>query len=229
MSNPVWQIRVALGLDPQNESDRLALTTLHRWFKRAELLNQGNEEFDFFKLQLHKDIYMSGLFLCLLEPKLVKYFSRNLHGNCLTTEFLHQALASHRLSDADNKQVVQDDPLNQLSPDELASRIADQLQPLLTAQSAQPAQNDAASVSERNEQLQAQVSMMAQQLQEQSRLLQQQARLLDSLARNGGGAGPARPAESQGAQGAQTDGPVQLHDLSETAAKVRKVRAKGVF
>lgn len=228
MSNPVWQIRVALGLDPQNESDRLALTMLQRWFKRAEVLNQGNEKFDFFKLKLHKEIYMSGLFLCLLEPKLVKYFSRNLHGNCLTTEFLHQALADHRLTDADRKQVVQDDPLNQLSPDELASRIADQLQPLLTALGSQSAQHDDTSVDERNAQLQTQVSMMSQQLQEQSRLLQQQARLLDSLARNGGGAGPARPAESQG-QGGQADGPVQLHDLSETAAKVRKVRAKGVF
>lgn len=225
MTNPARLIPLTLRLDPYRESERMALTTLQRWYQRAGVLNGGHEEFDFFGLQLHTNIYLSGLHLCLLEPKLIKYLSSHLHSANLTPEFLYQALERHQLVPVDQPSAVDPvvhcdaptDPLDQLSPENLVNSIVDQLHPLLNAQS------EVSATTEQNAWLQAQVRIMTQQLQEQGRLLQEQSRLLGALNL---GNGP-RPASREGEGGAAS--PEQLHDLSATAAKVRKVREKGVF
>jgi hypothetical protein len=225
MTNPAKLIPLTLRLDPCRESERMALTTLQRWYQRAGELNGGHEEFDFFGLQLHTNIYLSGLHLCLLEPKLIKVLSSHLHSTNLTPEFLYQALERHQLVPADQPSVAEPaadsntptDPFGQISPESLVNSIVDQLHPLLNAQSETNAS------AEQNAWLQAQLHIMTQQLQEQGRLLQEQTRLLGALNL---GSGP-RPASQEGERGAAN--PEQLHNLSATAAKVRKVREKGVF
>lgn len=216
MSNPVREIQLSLQLDPEQESDRQALAALKQWYQRAKIINSDNDSFDFFKLRLHKNIYLSGLFLCLLEPKLIKCLSRHLQEQQLTGEFLHRALAEHGIMPGSGASMA--DPL---VPDELATSIVDRLTPLLNNQ------RETASLGEQNAQLQAQVGTLAQRLQEQGDLLQQQARLLDSLARSGGPS-PSGTAETPTLV-TQGSGELPLHDLSATAARVRKVRAKGVF
>ena len=219
MTNSVREVQVTLTLDPQQASDNLALATLQRWYQRAEILNKETDNFDFFSLPLHKDIYLSGLLLCLLEPNLVKYLARHLQVNNLNSEFLQHSLEEHRL--IAGREASTAEPSGQLTPDELATQIADKLTPLLSAlgkSTTQRKQRDA---------LQTSVDMLAQQLQEQNGLLQQQAHLLDKLAHVGG---QVQPAPAPGHSPApQVSGEVQRHDLSETAAKVRKVRAKGIF
>ncbi|MBV8043274.1 hypothetical protein [Pluralibacter sp.] len=194
MSNPVGEVQITLKLDPRQASDRLALATLQRWYQRGSLLNSDDDAFDFFALRLHKDIYLSGVYLSLLEPELVKCFSRNLQLNCLTPAFFYHALEAQGLT-----------------PD-VALPTSAGLDPLPTDALAD---------------LHTQVSRLQQQLQEQRELLQQQARLLDILT-NAGATAPSTP-KGEHTQTAQRDGDVQLHDLSATAAKVRKVREKGVF
>lgn len=218
MSNQVREILFSLQLDPELESDRQALAALKQWYQRAKVINSDNDSFDFFALRLHKNIYLSGLFLCLLEPRLVKFFSQHLQAQNLTPEFLRQALAEHRLIAADGASAAD---ASHFAPDELATRIADQLSPLLNGK------GEALSTNEQNAQLQAQVSMLSEQLKEQRSLLQQQARLLDSLTRSGV-QGHAEPGNVH-AMAPAVPGEPQLHDLSATAAKVRKVREKGVF
>lgn len=218
MSNQVREIQLSLLLDPEQESDRQALAALKQWYQRAKVINGDHDSFDFFKLRLHKNIYLSGLYLCLLEPRLVKFFARNLQEQNLSAEFLHLALVEHQLMPEGQPPAT---PLDRIAPDELASRIADQLSPLLNAQ------GETASLGEQNAQLQAQVGMLAERLQEQSLLMQQQASLLDSLMRTGAQT-PSTPGR-ESSVGAMPSEEVQLHDLSATAAKVRKVRAKGVF
>lgn len=218
MSNQVREIQLGLLLDPELESDRQALAALKQWYQRAKVINGDHDSFDFFKLRLHKNIYLSGLFLCLLEPRLVKFLARNLQEKNLSVEFLHLALAEHQLMPEGQPPA---DLLDRLVQDELASRIVDQLSPLLNAQ------GENTRFGEQNAQLQAQVGMLAERLQEQSLLLQQQSRLLDSLMRTGIQAQSAPGRESSPT--AMPSEEVQLHDLSATAAKVRKVRAKGVF
>lgn len=216
MSNPVREIQLSLQLDPEQESDRRALAALKQWYQRAKFINSDNDSFDFFKLRLHKNIYLSGLFLCLLEPRLIKFLSRHLQEPHLTNEFLHRVLAEHGIMS--NDESLMPDPL---IPDELAASIVDRLSPLLSAQ------KETTSLSEQNAQLQAQIGMLAQRLQEQDDLLQRQARLLDSLTNSGGpsqSGAPERPVLTT-----QASDELPLHDLSATAAKVRKVRAKGVF
>ena len=219
MTNSVREVQVTLTLDPQQASDNLALATLQRWYQRAEILNKETDNFDFFSLPLHKDIYLSGLLLCLLEPNLVKFLSRNLQLNNLNSEFLQHSLEEHRL--IAGREALPTEPSGQLTPDELATQIADKLTPLLSAlgkSTVQRKQRDA---------LQACVDTLAQQLQEQNGLLQQQAHLLDKLTHVGGQVQSAPAAGNPPAP--QVSGEVQRHDLSETAAKVRKVRAKGIF
>lgn len=219
MSNPVREVQITLRLDPRQASDRLALAMLQRGYQRGSQLNSDNDAFDFFALRLHKDIYLSGVFLSLLDPELVKCLSRNLQLNCLTPAYLYHALEEHGLTPA-----AESSPCATLDPaasDALVARIADRLSPLLGAQ------DGASGPNEHSGQLQAQVERLQQQLQEQSELLQQQARLLDILAAAGGAAPPAPTREHTPV--AKRDSDVQLHDLSVTAAKVRKVREKGIF
>lgn len=213
MTNSVREVQVTLTLDPQQASDNLALATLQRWYQRAEILNKETDNFDFFSLPLHKDIYLSGLLLCLLDPNLVKFLSRNLQVNNLNSEFLQHSLEEHRL--IAGREASTAEPSGQLTPDELATQIADKLNPLLSALGKATGQRKL------RDALQASVDTLAQQLQEQNGLIQQQAQLLDKLAHVGEQVQPA-PAP-------QVSGEVQRHDLSETVAKVRKVRAKGIF
>lgn len=222
MSNQVREIQLGLLLDPELESDRQALAELKRWYQRAKIINSDHDSFDFFKLRLHKNIYLSGLFLCLLEPNLVKFLAQHLNEENLSVEFLHQALTEHRLMPERHEEPeALENSVPPLAPDELANRIAAQLSPLLNAQ------GETAGLSEQNSQLQAQVGMLAERLQEQNQLLQQQSQMLDSLTRIGSqvSSSPGRGSSPT----AQPSEEVQLHDLSATAAKVRKVRAKGVF
>jgi|EndMetStandDraft_3_1072993.scaffolds.fasta_scaffold138756_2 hypothetical protein len=239
MSNPVSEVQITLKLDSSQASDRLALASLQRWYQRGKMLNSDNDAFDFFQLQMHKDIYLSGLFLSLLDPNLVKSLSQNLQLHRLDPEFLYKTLEEHQLTPGAGKPTA--NPLDSLAPDDLATRIADQLYPLLSGK------DEVAGFNEPSGQLQTQANMLKQ-LQEQSRLLQQQANLLDILASAGAASlsestasmHPATPVTqsspaaqanqtTQSTQANQALGGGQLHDLSETAAKVRKVRAKGVF
>ncbi|NDO81976.1 hypothetical protein CJP72_14750 [Citrobacter sp. NCU1] len=219
MTNPVREVQVTLTLDPQLASDNLALATLQRWYQRAEILNKETDNFDFFRLSLHKDIYLSGLMLCLLEPSLVKFLARNLQLHNLNNAFLQQSLEEHRLIEGPGAPATE--PSGQFTPDELATHIADKLSPLLSAL------DESTSQHEQHEELQTQVKKLVQQLQKQSKLLQQQALLLEKLTQAGGQV-QSDPTQNHPLP-AQVAGEVQRHDLSETAAKVRKVRAKGIF
>jgi len=159
---------------------------------------------------------LSGLLLCLLEPKLVKFLSQNLQLHNLTAEFLQQSLEEHQL--IAGREATAASPY---APDELASQIVDKLYPLLNAQDKAPG------VNEPSGELQAQVSMLAQQLQQQTQLIEQQAHQLGQMARVDGQVLPEladTPVHTT-----QASGDVTLHNISETAAKVRKIRAKGVF
>lgn len=219
MTNSVREVQVTLTLDPQQASDNLALATLQRWYQRAEILNKETDNFDFFRLPLHKDIYLSGLLLCLLEPNLVKYLARHLQSHNLNSEFLQHSLEEHQLIAGLGAPATE--PSGPFTPDELATQIADKLSPLLSALDTSTSQH------EQREALQTQVTKLAQQLQKQNKLLQQQALLLEKLTQAGGQV-QSEPTQNPPLP-AQVSGEVQRHDLSETAAKVRKVRAKGIF
>lgn len=219
MSNSVREVQITLTLDTQQASENLALATLQRWYQRAEILNRKNDDFDFFRLRLHKDIYLSGLLLCLLEPRLVKFLAQHLQQHNLTAEFLQQSLEEHQLTLSNEAQLANQP--GQFAPDELAAHIADKLYALLNAQ------DKSMGLNEQSGELHAQVSMLAQRLQEQSHLLQQQAQQLDQMARVDGEDMPDLTASP--AQAAQASGDRTLHNISETAARVRKIREKGVF
>ncbi|MHA1066722.1 hypothetical protein ACR9GP_22845 [Enterobacter ludwigii] len=216
MSNCNGNISITFRLEPDQESDRLAMAALQRWYQRGHKLNINTDSFDFFSLQLHKDIYLSGLFLSLLEPELVKCFARNLQVSNLTSDFLCNTLKKHLIMPDVGKPATSS--LNLLASDELADRIADQLSPFFTAL------GEKAYDSEPSEQLQNQMSVLQRQLAEQGLLLKRQAQLLDQL--TAGGSDISQGKTPTGNDVSQTQ---DLHDLSKTAAKVRKVRAKGVF
>lgn len=219
MTNLVREVQVTLTLDPQQVSDNLALATLQRWYQRAEILNKETDNFDFFRLPLHKDIYLSGLLLCLLEPKLVKFLSQNLQLNNLNNQFLQHSLEEYQL--ITGRETSTTEPPGPLTSGELTTQIADKLNPLLNAL------GESTGKHERPEALQASLTMLAQQLKEQNGLLQQQSHLLDKLTHVGGPV-QSDPAPSH-PSAPQVSGEPLRHDLSETAAKVRKVRAKGIF
>lgn len=216
MSNWNGNISITFRLEPDQESDRLAMAALQRWYQRGHKFNINTDSFDFFSLKLHKDIYLSGLFLSLLEPELVKCFARNLQVSNLTPDFLYNTLKKHLI--IPDVETPATSSLNLSASDELAGRIADQLSSFFTAL------GENAYGSEPSEQLQNQMSVLQRQLAEQGLLLKRQAQLLDQL--TAGGSDTSRGKAPTGNGISQTQG---LHDLSKTAAKVRKVRAKGVF
>ncbi|MGL5495678.1 MAG: hypothetical protein ACRDCQ_01640 [Aeromonas sobria] len=227
MSEQQNHFHLTLQLDPSRDNDRYALAMLQEWYNKAVELHQGCEAFDFGKVRLHKEVYLSGLYLCMLKPKLCKLLASNMIRGNITPDFIAFALAQTGLQQATEPDV-------QIDYAELAHQLATKLDhgepwgQALTSQileqlaTASPSTPLGSANEAEITLLRTQLGQVSELVQQQTTLIREQGRLLKQLAISG----ITKTSTADGPNG-RNDGP--MANLSATAAKVRKVRSKGVF
>ncbi|MDR9826587.1 hypothetical protein RCJ22_13310 [Vibrio sp. FNV 38] len=143
MDNQLKKISYSVFLDPtQNESDYFAYKIMQRWAKQQKQYAQDPAAAVQLhnQIHIHKDIYLSGLFLHQLKPELAKALASALTENTLNKDTLCNLLSAHQMfTDQDpsyqfSMHSTQDggiEPLNQAVTklDDIASAL---VQPVLS-------------------------------------------------------------------------------------------------
>ncbi|MEX3074157.1 hypothetical protein AB3Y13_20605 [Vibrio alginolyticus] len=101
MSNRFKKVSLSLYLDPrQSSSDRIAYSTLADWAKkRQQYAADPSAAVDLHNIvHVHKDIYLSGLFLHLLKPELATSLASSLSTDSIKEQVLIDVMSSHQIS-----------------------------------------------------------------------------------------------------------------------------------
>ncbi|CAE6917941.1 hypothetical protein [Vibrio sp. B1FLJ16] len=100
MSNRFKKVSLSLYLDPrQSSSDRIAYSTLADWAKkRQQYAADPSAAVDLHNIvHVHKDIYLSGLFLHLLKPELATSLASSLSTDSIKEQVLIDVMSSHQI------------------------------------------------------------------------------------------------------------------------------------
>lgn len=103
MSSRFKKVSLALYLDPtQSKADSYAFTTLSSWAKRRQELSlDASATMELHQLvHVHKDIYLSGLFLYQLKPELAKSMAAALASDKISESALFDALSLNQIQNA---------------------------------------------------------------------------------------------------------------------------------
>ncbi len=138
MSKRFKKVALAIYLDPhQSVSDRYTYDILMDWSnKRKEYAADPSATIELHQLvHIHKDIYLSGLFLHTLKPELAKSLALSLAMDSINNSVLQKVLKSHNvLEDEDNKNNLEPQQLVQL----ISQSMQEQLSQLVTEPDAEP-------------------------------------------------------------------------------------------
>lgn len=229
MSDPqAKKLNLALYLNPVvSEADRVAMNALQQWYEQTKQSygEQRGPELDGLIRSFHHDIYLAGLHLYLINPRLCNHVAQALEQTNLTLDALIQQLSTCGLWSAPEQ------------PDHASFSAAqlEQLKGLLAAtghsassenhgESTEAASATGfASLTQQLSEQQEQLAAMHEELQKLRSLAQEQAQQLRQM-RSAAPAPPApEPARSQNA--AELD----VTEMGAQIAQMQKVRKKGVF
>ncbi|EMD1178639.1 hypothetical protein VP758_005270 [Vibrio harveyi] len=126
MSNQHKRVNFSIYLDPVNSaSDRFAMGTLRKWVEeRKELTTNPTSGWELHhRLHMHKDIYLSGMFLYLLSPKLCELLATSLSNETNNIDMLSMQMQACGFSlERDRKLFIED---------EILTPILDKVNPIL--------------------------------------------------------------------------------------------------
>ncbi|MEE9954450.1 hypothetical protein [Enterobacter genomosp. S] len=218
MSNgPIRRVNFTLHLSPEHSrADMRAMLQLKKWHEAIKLQGSNPEDTQMEMRRFHRNVYLAGLQLQLLNPLLCSHIAESLGREGLTLDTLCQELSSADLLPAHGSAPVETDPAKANA--EFSKQQLRQLRALMSdaLQRQPPAALDEASREELT-QLRSEVVYL-------KTLLDQQTRLLRKL--SSGGAGSVQPTES--VKNGQTE-EIALSSLNAPAQKMKAIRQKGVF
>lgn len=205
MSNGVARkLNLALYLNPEtSEADRFAVGALREWYDKAKRSHADRTSLEMVVRLFHRDIYLAGLYVHLLNPRLSRSLSVALDTENLTPTAFWRQLHACGLSDDGSEASTAEEAL--FSPSQLT-----QLQQLLAEQNAH-------------------IVAVQQELQQLRQLADNQARQLKRL--QGQPQSSATPgagtqiSESKGTSFESTD----LSELMPPSAQLKKIKQKGLF
>ena len=205
MSNGVARkLNLALYLNPEtSEADRFAVDALRDWYDKAKRSHPDRTSLEMVVRLFHRDIYLAGLCIHLLNPRLSRSLSVALDSDNLTPTAFWRQLHACGLSDDGSEASTAEEAL--FSPSQLT-----QLQQLLAEQNAH-------------------IVAVQQELQQLRQLADNQARQLKRLQ----GQPPSSAAQSSGTQISENKGTsfesTDLSELMPPSAQLKKIKQKGLF
>ena len=97
MTKSIKVINCSISLNTKNSSEEYAAAVLRDWYKRASA-NQPKSQLSVFLGDFHKDVYLSGLFIYLLSPRLCKGLCNTIGYDSVNMATLKHIFASCGLS-----------------------------------------------------------------------------------------------------------------------------------
>lgn len=226
MDNRFKKISYSIYLDPtQNQSDFYAYKLMQQWSKQQkqfaedpsaaiELHNQ---------IHVHKDIYLSGLFLYQLKPELAKAMASTLTQETITEQSLVAMLRAHNVvSQAKSDQ----QPVTELSFDASAqlAQLTELTQKLASADTKTTATLDIDTLAEQiTKQQQPTVDKLNAQVSTLENLVDKQQKLIEQLLQAQRNVHTQEPLTDKGKVVDIGEG------VSDRLNKVQKVKKKGIF
>ncbi len=238
MSDRLKRISYSILLDPLNvPADRFASKVLHEWAdKIASLANSGDSGIEMHDAKaIHKQVYLSGMFLHLLSPELSSRLGTQLTEDQVTVETLQATLENLGLHDSTASPttgagMLNADSLNRME-DALTEHI--KLESQLTReqiieqheQSSDARDDTIADIvlatKGQNDHLIDIVKSQATQLTELKNLVKAQTQLIQSLSLTSSSSSDSKTAKSEEK--------TPVIDLNERLAHVQKIKKKGIF
>jgi hypothetical protein len=198
------KLNLALYLNPEtSEADHFAVGALREWYEKAKRSHSDRTSLEMVVRLFHRDIYLAGLYIHLLNPRLSRSLSVALDSESLTPTAFWRQLHACGLSEDGSEATTAAEVL--FSPSQLT-----QLQQLLAEQNAH-------------------IVAVQQELQQLRQLADSQARQLkrlqgQPLASTDPGSG-TQISESRGTSLESTD----LSELMRPSAQLKKIKQKGLF
>ena len=210
MSNGVARkLNLALYLNPEtSEADRFAVGALRDWYDKAKRSHTDRTSLEMVVRLFHRDIYLAGLYVHLLNPRLSRSLSVALDSENLTATAFWRQLHACGLSDDGSEASTAEEAL--FSPSQLT-----QLQQLLAEQNAH-------------------IVSVQQELQQLRQLADNQARQLKRLQGQSLSSGfQGSGAQGSGTQISESKGTsfesTELSELMPPSAQLKKIKQKGLF
>lgn len=153
MSNRFKKVSLSLYLDPrQSSSDRIAYSTLADWAKkRQQYAADPSAAVDLHNIvHVHKDIYLSGLFLHLLKPELATSLASSLSTDSIKEQVLIDVMNSHQISAGQSGSAV--------DQSQLLEAISQQVQTALSGELAEQFKSSRDEIDSAANELKAQLS-----------------------------------------------------------------------
>ncbi len=92
------KLNLALYLNPEtSEADRYAVGALQQWYDKAKRSHNSNQDLEMVVRLFHRDIYLAGLYLHLLSPRLCKGIGSALDHHNINLVTLHKLLQASGL------------------------------------------------------------------------------------------------------------------------------------
>ncbi|WP_413113551.1 hypothetical protein [Thaumasiovibrio sp. DFM-14] len=254
MANRLKRVSYSIFLDPlNNPADLYASKVMHQWAEERRKLSAMDESSLALHnaIHVHKQVYLSGLFLHLLNPELSQQLSAQLTESQISEFTLSKTLQGLGLESNDVGSVAKDEQsLGQATLNALQTAITAQVREealltreAFTAQSTTPVNNVDSSVDSKAiaesvvEQLSGTNNLLTQQNSRLLGMVESQAKELDALKKMlvaqqasiqalASGTGIANVKE-----GASTAEEIvsPVSDLNERLASVQKIKKKGIF
>ena len=218
MSKRFKKIALAIYLDPaQKGPDSFTYDTMVNWSqKRKEYAADPNASIELHQLvHIHKDIYLSGLFLHQLKPELAKSLALSLSGESINETVLFEVLKSH--------QIVKNEPIK-VDQEELFESINTAISTSLSSSKLQSSDvgNDRLSYDIENL-LTNKLSEQLKLINELKQIVSKQNKLIDQLInQNAQSSEDKTLAEGNGEI-------VSTQKVEKRLANVQKLKKKGVF
>lgn len=210
MSNGMARkLNLALYLNPEtSEADRFAVGALREWYDKAKRSHTDRTSLEMVVRLFHRDIYLAGLYVHLLNPRLSRSLSVALDSENLTPTAFWRQLHACGLSDDGSEASTAEEAL--FLPSQLT-----QLQQLLAEQNAHIVA------------VQQELQQLRQLADNQARQLKRLQGLQQSSAAQGSGAqgSGTQISESKGTSFESTD----LSELMPPTAQLKKIKQKGLF
>lgn len=222
MSNAAKKLSLALYLNPEtSQADRYAVGALQQWYSKTKRTHADRAELDMVVRLFHRDIYLAGLYLHLLSPRLCQGIASALDHHHINLVTLQQLCTASGLSWEQTSAALHDG----FSPTQVA-----QLQQLLhsgplpaCADLSEPAADTSTllqTIQQQGEQLDALLSETLALRQ----LAEEQARQLGRL--RSGVAPAAQNVECQ--RGVQSEA-ADVTELMPNLAQIQQIKKKGLF
>lgn len=216
MSNGVAKkLTLALYLNPEtSEADRYAVGALQQWYDKAKKSHALASDLDMVIRLFHRDIYLAGLYLHLLSPRLCRGIAGALDNHNITLATLKQQL------DACGLEL----PLAPQGDNGFSAAQLAQLQQLLMATPAEgspptPTLNLEAALAEQH----ALLALMSEELSQLRALAETQAEQLTRLK-----LGNLRTQSADASRQDQTE-ESSLSELAPHLAQIQQIKKKGLF